>query len=467
MLVDFLAETNLQGLLIDSAGRIIYANPHAQALLGLPERPPESTKLDSILSPRNPEWLSREIRKCGAQDGWAGDAILNSPEGDEKWIHIQACRAPGGNSGKLLLLVEDATERVSTTNTLKEHADELHGRYWGLDLLNRIGRLTLANRSLEHRLRGMLREAAENIGVHCAGVFVKCDDAPRLVCRCLWGDLPGASAEALSVDINDETVTGRAVLTRQTVMSRFFADEPEPVKSVLTKFGIKSVVSAPILAGDEALGALILGDNRRTRSFTLPEVRLLEIVANCAASALRDDLLADRIRRLESEAGDVRETLAQSSVRETTETVIGLCGIHPASRGRVIADLVPEGIPNVEAHPTELRDVLLNLILNAIQATKPGGVVSVEAEFHEADESVDVRVVDDGCGMSPEVIEHAFEPFFSTKGADGLGLYVSTEAVRRMGGCMIVDSRPGEGTVFTVRLNAAKHQQTAQQQKAA
>ena len=71
-LVDLLREMDIRGLVINAAGRIIYANPRAQALLGLSERPSESAKLDSILSPRNPEWLSREIRKCGAQDGWAG-----------------------------------------------------------------------------------------------------------------------------------------------------------------------------------------------------------------------------------------------------------------------------------------------------------------------------------------------------------------------------------------------------------
>jgi signal transduction histidine kinase/CheY-like chemotaxis protein len=101
---------------------------------------------------------------------------------------------------------------------------------------------------------------------------------------------------------------------------------------------------------------------------------------------------------------------------------------------------------------SELRDVLVNMIFNAVDAMREGGRLTLSAEQH--DEKVIVTVEDTGCGMSPEVRSRVFDPFFTTKGVEGmgLGLSVSYGVIRRHGGTIRVESEVGRGSTFRVVL---------------
>jgi signal transduction histidine kinase/CheY-like chemotaxis protein len=101
---------------------------------------------------------------------------------------------------------------------------------------------------------------------------------------------------------------------------------------------------------------------------------------------------------------------------------------------------------------SELRDVLVNIIFNAVDAMPGGGRLTLAAE--QRDEKVVVTVEDTGCGMSPEVRSRAFDPFFTTKGVEGmgLGLSVSYGVIRRHGGTIKVESEVGRGSTFRVVL---------------
>lgn len=106
----------------------------------------------------------------------------------------------------------------------------------------------------------------------------------------------------------------------------------------------------------------------------------------------------------------------------------------------------------VMAEPAEVREVVLNLIFNAVDAMSAGGTLEVgtRAEL----ESGCFWVADTGCGMTPETVARIFEPFYTTKGekGTGLGLSASHGIISRHHGQIIVVSEPGEGTRFEVRL---------------
>jgi signal transduction histidine kinase/CheY-like chemotaxis protein len=106
----------------------------------------------------------------------------------------------------------------------------------------------------------------------------------------------------------------------------------------------------------------------------------------------------------------------------------------------------------VRGQPAELRQVFINLILNAIDALPDGGRIEIVAAA--ADGTVEARVSDDGIGMTKEVMAKLFQPFFTTKGQKGSGLGLSTvyNILRNHGGGITVDSAPGIGTTFTVTL---------------
>jgi two-component system, NtrC family, sensor kinase len=107
----------------------------------------------------------------------------------------------------------------------------------------------------------------------------------------------------------------------------------------------------------------------------------------------------------------------------------------------------------VSADPTELRQVIFNLVINALQAMPDGGVLTIGVE--EKDETCLLSVEDTGVGMTREVQERIFIPFFTTKdGArgTGLGLPVVHGIVTSLGGTISVHSRVGRGSRFTVQL---------------
>jgi PAS domain S-box-containing protein len=126
--------------------------------------------------------------------------------------------------------------------------------------------------------------------------------------------------------------------------------------------------------------------------------------------------------------------------------------IEPTARAhtvRIEVSAIPAGV-HVRTDEAELQHTLINLLLNAVQASRPGSKVRVEAD---AGETVRVRVIDSGCGITPENRKHIFEPFFSARqGGTGLGLFLSLNFVRRWGGDIRVESRPGEGSTFEVVL---------------
>ena len=114
-----------------------------------------------------------------------------------------------------------------------------------------------------------------------------------------------------------------------------------------------------------------------------------------------------------------------------------------------------EGADEVEANPSELREVFVNLIFNALDAMPDGGRIHLR-ERRDGDWLV-VEVEDDGPGIPPELQARIFEPFFTTKGpqGSGLGLAISYGVIKHHGGTIEVRSQPARGTTFTLRFPPA------------
>jgi signal transduction histidine kinase len=110
-----------------------------------------------------------------------------------------------------------------------------------------------------------------------------------------------------------------------------------------------------------------------------------------------------------------------------------------------------------------IEQVLMNLILNAVQAMKDGGRLSIRTFVEEGVCMIEVR--DTGAGIPASILPKIFDPFFSTKGegeGTGLGLSVSLGIVERHGGRILVDSEVAKGTVFTLCLPVSRDRQPAE-----
>jgi PAS domain S-box-containing protein len=129
---------------------------------------------------------------------------------------------------------------------------------------------------------------------------------------------------------------------------------------------------------------------------------------------------------------------------------------HQPSYDRVeVVTSLDKKLPRVSGDPSGLRQVCMNLLFNAFQAISEFGVVKVTTSLGDDRGSVCIRIRDTGCGIPPDAIDRIWDPFFTTKAAGkglGLGLALTYNIVKRHGGDISVESRPGTGSLFTVRL---------------
>ncbi|MBW2407391.1 MAG: response regulator [Deltaproteobacteria bacterium] len=118
-----------------------------------------------------------------------------------------------------------------------------------------------------------------------------------------------------------------------------------------------------------------------------------------------------------------------------------------------ILNELSEKVPKLLLDKEQIQQAFINLILNATDATDPGGTITVSTDFSPDNQLVNITVSDTGKGIAAEVLDKIFEPFFTTREiGTGLGLAITHGIIGRHGGDIRVHSRPGEGTTFTIRL---------------
>jgi signal transduction histidine kinase/FixJ family two-component response regulator len=124
--------------------------------------------------------------------------------------------------------------------------------------------------------------------------------------------------------------------------------------------------------------------------------------------------------------------------------------------------LVADCTASVMGDAVELREVLVNMIYNAIDAMPSGGEIRMNS--HETNGRLVLTIADSGTGMTPEVKSRLFDPFFTTKGkgGTGMGMAVSFGIIRRHNGSIDVESEPGRGTTFRITLPVAESEASAE-----
>jgi two-component system, OmpR family, sensor histidine kinase VicK len=166
-------------------------------------------------------------------------------------------------------------------------------------------------------------------------------------------------------------------------------------------------------------------------------------------------LLASRI-----EAGQIEVTPEQVDAFEVARSVVDAVALHAPDRVRLFLD-ADNGLQPVDCDPDRLRQVLRNLLDNAIKYSPGGGDVRVSLEPNGS--AMRFAVHDEGIGFEPAQADAIFERFRRLDpnlargiGGTGLGLYICRELVERMGGRIWAESRPGEGSTFYFELPLAR-----------
>ena len=204
---------------------------------------------------------------------------------------------------------------------------------------------------------------------------------------------------------------------------------------------------------------------------------LLTTIINYARLGLRhkDEPTRDKALQKINDAA-TRATKVASSVLAMARNRTG--GFEPVNLGAILEDTlhligrefqkhrialeteVSADLPMISGSSTQLQRVLVNLLVNARQATRAGGSVRVKLQHEPRSDEVVLQIRDNGSGIAPELLPKIFDPYFTTKdgpdasgqGGTGIGLSACKQIVDAHNGRIRVDSSVGKGTAFTIRL---------------
>ncbi|HSE85118.1 MAG TPA: ATP-binding protein [Candidatus Binatia bacterium] len=173
------------------------------------------------------------------------------------------------------------------------------------------------------------------------------------------------------------------------------------------------------------------------------------------------DRICGLINDLLSFARPSRPNVAEENMNDVVDGIARILETEAKEKGVEIIRGFASNLPRVWIDREQLKQVFMNIILNAIQAMKAGGSIFISTRIasrnDDSDQFVQVEIRDTGVGIPPENLERIFDPFFTSKDeGSGLGLSISHQIIQEHGGYFTVESKVGVGTTFFINLPIGK-----------
>lgn len=185
------------------------------------------------------------------------------------------------------------------------------------------------------------------------------------------------------------------------------------------------------------------------------------------------DRICGLVNDLLSFARPSKPNVAPENVSDVVDNISRILETQAKEKGVGIAREFGENLPKVWIDREQMKQVFMNLILNAIQAMKEGGSISIATRCIDrngaepAGKFVQIEIRDTGIGIPEESLQHIFDPFFTSKDeGSGLGLAVSHQIVQEHGGFVTVESTVGKGTAFFVHVPVGRPSRPATNRRA-
>jgi two-component system, sporulation sensor kinase E len=251
------------------------------------------------------------------------------------------------------------------------------------------------------------------------------------------------------VDEENAVVTGMAIILRDVTESRQrtqSALESERLSAItLLAAGVAHEIGNPL----NSLNIHLQLMERELKKVPAPQAgRLRENLRVARDEIVRLDQIINQF------LGAIRPTrpeLQPSAVNDVVSETLAVMEHEIADRDILVEREFGEGLPRILLDRAQLKQAFYNVIKNALQAMRSGGILRIRTEADET--NVTVSFIDSGGGIAPEQIGRLFEPYYTTKEAGtGLGLMIVQRIVREHGGTIEVESNQGHGTTFRIQL---------------
>lgn len=186
--------------------------------------------------------------------------------------------------------------------------------------------------------------------------------------------------------------------------------------------------------------------------------QLAEMPQNLALIESESQRCGEILRYLLSFARQAPSELVPNDLNGVIERCLALVRHQLELQNIELEASLQDDLPPALCDAGQIQQVVLALVMNAIEAMPHGGRLRVQTHRDTAPDSLQIVVADDGVGIPPQLLEHIFEPFFTTKEHQhrvGLGLAIARRFIEQHHGSISVTSTPQQGTLFTIVLPAA------------
>ena len=492
--------------ILDADGRITYVNPQYERQTGFKQAEvigKAPSRGASAGTTYQELWAT-----VGAGRTWSGTLQTNAPGGGIRWeeVTVSPIRDGSGQVTSFVAVMRDITARRATDAELRNLSAVVEYTAESIAVLDADGRIQYVNPAYA-RKRGISSSAM--IGKLPGGAIRGRDDP--VLYQAMWST--AASGQTWTGRITTETADG-SLLTEDAVVSPVFTEGQAPSSYVIILHDVTRRIQLEARLAQaqklEAVGQLAasvaheintptqyVGGNIRflRDAFTSVTVLLGELAELTRAAGAGTVPVAAIARALTAADVDYLQAEVPVAIRQSLEGVERVGEIvqsmrelaHPArdfaltdlnrvveSAVRVAAnewkgiaevstDLDP-ALPPVPCLAGAMNQVIVNMLVNAAHAIEADsrirdgrqGLITVVTRL--VDEHAEIRITDNGAGMSDEVRARIFDPFFTTKQVGqgtGQGLAIAHSVVKKHNGSISVDSEPGRGTCFTIRLPRA------------
>ncbi len=454
-------------LVVDASHRIVSWNPAATATFGYDIDEALGRRIDLLLPPEyshEKAMIADLIAKHGEVTRMRTERLAKDGRRIPVLLSATALRDEAGELLGRSTVYEDLSameqlrRRLQTQNQLLAHINrEAADGIIGFDL---DGRVTSWNRGAQQTFGC---DAEDMLGSHPDGILPR-ERLSELMQRVL------AEGTVRGLHMTWSDSTGRSIPVEVTATLLHSGEEqPQGVAAVVRDMSARQRLARQMIRSEKlaTVGSLAaglaheIGTPLNVISATV-EYMLLDMDEGDPRRADLCSIVAEteRIGKLVGElltfARGTPTPREPVDVNQAAERVFRLIRVPAERKGVLLRHHVAPELPPVLAVPDELHQLLLNLLLNAVDVVSPQGHVVLDAQpAHEAPDQdlVVLRVHDDGPGVDPEVAERIFDPFFTTRAdGTGLGLAVCSRIVAAHGGDIRVSEGPMGGACFSVLL---------------
>ena len=406
-------------------------------------------------------------------------------------------------------------------NHIEERVQHLERRVARLERIIEVSRVINSTLNLEPLLHNIIQIATDLTVTEASSILLLDKKTGELHFEAATG-IKGKEVKPIVVPL-DNSIAGWVVKEGEPLLIPDVRKDPRHYHQVddMTKFSTRSILGVPLRVKDKVIGVLEVLNKSEDKEFTQDDVEALTILAAQAAIAIENarlfqqsDLLSEVAHELRTPLTSIRgyskmlllsEGIGQEKKLEFAETIhreavrlgqmindfLDLARLEsgrtymaqePVNMSEIINETltilqpqaterqisialqVPETLPPLIGDPVRLKQVMVNLVSNAVKYNREGGRVDIEVQIRE--DELNVAVKDTGRGIAEEDLPHIFEKFYRVDDSEqqepqakgtGLGLSIAKHIVEVHGGTISVQSVEGQGSAFAFALPLPKH----------